>query len=368
MSGEGKILRNDNFIELNGKRYDALTGKLLGESPTPVTKQLIPERQSVRAMDSVVRVHTPKPKPPTSKQLVAHKPRKKRKSTGVVVRAHHPQPAKTLMRRAVHKPKTGLKPAIKTQTPSEIMAAPISAVTRKHSANSVNPTRSLRARQTPRHNNVQRFSPLTDVRNRSLSAHPARRPASSIAPTAGSTPAAHKSRPHQDMFEAAIAHAKSHEQPAHKSRTHKKHRRLAGTLAAVGALLILGGFFTYLSLPRLELRIASLSAGFSAQMPGYNPTGYKLTNVEHKHGAVTLSFRSGDGSYQITQQASNWNSQTLGDSIGVASADNETVESKGRIIYVYDGAASWVDRGIRYDITGNAYLSKSDIVDIATSL
>jgi hypothetical protein len=46
------------------------------------------------------------------------------------------------------------------------------------------------------------------------------------------------------------------------------------------------------------------------------------------------------------------------------------VQKNGQTIYVYgNGAnAAWVNSGIRYDVTGNAQLSKDEIATIATSL
>lgn len=343
---------NDNIIELNGKRYDALTGKLLGKSTSPIAATL---PQVPRSMDGVVRAA---PKNIEHARPVSH-PAKKRAS-GAIVAAHRPQGAKTLMRRAVNKPKATLKPAIKTQIPSEIKAAPIATIARKHSASHVDAGRSSRAKQTPKHQGIARFTPATAVRTLPASSHQATK----------TMPAHTTSTPvHKDIFEKAIASAHSHEQPAPKVPKHrKKHRRVAGTLAGIGAFLILGGFLAYLNLPHIELKVASLSAGFSAHMPGYKPTGYQLTNVQQQRGTITLSFRSGSSGYQITQQTSNWNSQTLQDDI-IAAANHETIEKNGRIIYVYDNVASWVNGGIRYDlVNNNANLSKDDIAQIAASM
>lgn len=106
-------------------------------------------------------------------------------------------------------------------------------------------------------------------------------------------------------------------------------------------------------------------------MPSYTPTGYALNGgVSHSGGTISLSFRSGDSSYTITQQSSNWNSQTLLDNTLALGGSHETIEKNGQTIYVYDNGtrAAWVNGGVRYDITGNAQLSTDDIVAIATSL
>ena len=106
-------------------------------------------------------------------------------------------------------------------------------------------------------------------------------------------------------------------------------------------------------------------------MPSYTPTGYALSGrVKHAGGTISLRFTSGDSSYTITQQASNWSSQTLLDNTLALSGAHQTVQKNGETIYMYgDGAsAAWVNGGVRYDMAGNAALSSDEIVAIATSL
>lgn len=367
---EGKKLRQNNVIELNGKRYDALTGKLLGKGSAPVIEPLAPAltQPPIRSVDGLMPKHAattalhPVPVPAT---------KNRRQHASHTVKAHQPQRASTLMRRAVHKPGTTPKPAIKTQTPHEIAAAPVAAITQKHSVAQINPIRVERAHQTPKHRAVHRFNHSAAQNGPSMAVIQPHIPsaAHTTAPIPyRSSPAPKPPRHSRDIFEEAIARAQSHEQPAPKAPKHrKKHGRLAGTLAGIAAFLVLGGFLAYLNMPGIELRVASFQAGFTAQLPSYSPTGYKLANIENKHGIIGLSFRSGESTYQITQQPSNWNSQTLRDDL-IATADHEPVESHGRIIYIYGNSASWVNSGVRYDITGNAHLTKADIVDIATSM
>jgi len=170
-----------------------------------------------------------------------------------------------------------------------------------------------------------------------------------------------------------MARATSHEQPAHKVRHRRSgKRRLANTLAIIAAFLVIGGFIGYLNLPAIELRVASVRAGFGASLPTYSPTGYALKDgVRQTGGIVSLTFRSGESQYQITQQSSDWNSQTLLDNTLALNGKHETIQKNGQTIYIYknDGTnAAWVSGGVRYDIIGNAELSKDEIAAIATSL
>jgi hypothetical protein len=358
---------NDNFIEFNGKRYDAITGKLLGKSRTEIVEPLAAPVVSVRRnIDGVVRHHDvrrdtmPVAAPQTTAKLDHVKAH--RSPPANTAKAHRPQPAKTLMRRAVHKPSTTMKPAIKPQAPAEVtvMAKPISAVALKHSVAQVDPARKHRASQATKSHAVQRFAPhvvhpqLAPV---VVPQHHAPKPAVHAPVSAHTKP---------DIFQAAIARASSHEQPKIRAK-HHKGRRTAGILAGLTVLLVLGGVIGYLNINNIKLKVASVQAGFSAQLPSYQPTGYVLGAVTTNSGNVSLNFRSGEKHYQLTQQPTNWNSQTLGDEI-IASAGAKTIESHGRIIYIYDNTASWVSGGVRYDLTGNAELDEDDIAAIAASM
>jgi hypothetical protein len=373
-----------NVIELNGKRYDAITGAYLGKAnviPKHITEQYI----HGRVVDGFVRPSRPAPKPqasPAEAKPKAAQPMERKTMADVAARQHpsrtpvhvkHHQPEKstTLMRRAIKKPEFSLKPAIKTQAPAEIMAKPASAIAHKRSAYGVDPVRHQRAAEVNRHHAVRHFGHPT------VHAVSATVPVIPVRPTppvvAVRQPAPAPTKHHADIFEAAIAHATSHEQPAHKHRKHRSTRRkFVNALAVVGTFLVIGGFVGYLNLPQLQLRVASVQAGFGASMPGYAPTGFALQDgVERSGSTVTLSFRSGDQAFRITQQPSNWNSQTLLDNTLALSDKYETVQKNGQTIYLYqnDGTnAAWVNGGVRYDLTGNADLSKQEIADIATSM
>lgn len=280
------------------------------------------------------------------------------------------------MRTVVHKPEFHLKPLIKPQAPAEIAAAPASTLARKPSVAQVDPQRLERAKSTAKHARVKRFHAFSFGLSPGSSAVPAQHMSASLPvipvqpQPATPAPLTHHAAPVQpaDIFERAIHRARSHEQqPIRRPRT---RRRLTGVMAAVAAFLILGGFVTYLNLPTLKLQVASVEAGFHASMPGFRPTGYALQSISHDGGTVTLRFVSGDSSYQITQQSSNWDSQSLLDNTLALSGPHETIERAGRTIYIYgDGAnASWVTGNVRYDITGDASLSADELADIAASM
>lgn len=345
----------DNVIEINGNRYDAITGGLVSKKRPA---KPVAAKKTGKTIDGVVKAKV------DIKSSVVGRPVR---THGHHITAHHPEHSKTLVRRTVHKPEGHLKPAIKTQAPAEIMASPESTIVRKHSVAHVDVARLDRSKQVAKHHRISHFtaSPV-HAQSFSLPVETAVIPVQVPPPLPTLTH--HRTRA-TDMFERAIAHAESHKQPAHKHKQSKRHHITNG-LAVVAVFLAIAGFITYLNLPSINVRIASMQAGFSASMPGYSPVGYVQNGgVKHETGRVTLGFRSGESSYQITQQPSSWNSQTLLENTVALSGDYQTLVSKGRTIYVYNGHnASWVDGGIRYDITGNAELSNGDITAIADSL
>jgi hypothetical protein len=395
----------DNIIELNGKRYDAVTGAFLGESRI----KTMPSARGTQAhrgrvIDGFVRpnkaatsltpaIAKPAQPPKTSSSQVRHKSVAGKKMdiqrAPQLVKAHQPERSKTLMRHAVSKPKTTIKPAIKTTAPTEMMARPTSTLAKplekKLSVAQVNPVRLARAKQVAKSHHIRRFSrQQAEHQPRATVAAPVVRAAaprtqSTVQTThAAATPVtAHvaQTAPQQnaaDIFEAALAHAISHEQlPQQHTKRRRSHRRLVNTLAGIGAFLVIGGFITYLNMPAIELQVASVRAGFHAEIPGYRPTGYALDGgIKSSAGKISMSFRSGDSAYHITQEASDWNSATLLDQKAEEQgAPAQTIQSKGRIIYIYDdNNATWVNGGVRYEISGNATLDEDELVSLATSM
>jgi hypothetical protein len=419
LEGDRKNVGQKNVIELNGKKYDALTGALLGESrikATSASRAAIPHRG--QAIDGFVKHNSSQPaatiiKPQTNvPQKPVATPRNSQPVTSgknmdirrvaspkSTIKAHQPERPKTLMRHVVKKPQVAMKPSMKTATPSEVMAAPKSTIARplekKLSASSVNPFRLARSRQVAKSHHIRRFEqdrqPIPHVAAAVATTRPdqsAVRPVrqdftgpqviiqqKSAVPqrTAGPAAAAAKQQSAGDIFEAALAHATSHEQktPLHAKHRSSRRRRFVNVMAGIGAFLLIGGFTAYMNMTNIEMRVASMRAGFHAQMPNYQPTGYALDGgIESSEGRVAMNFRSGNSQYTVTQEASDWNSTTLLDQTSAQRGEpSQTIQNKGRTIYIYDESnATWVNGGVRYQVSGNAPLDPDELVSLATSM
>lgn len=400
----------NTIIEINGKRYDARSGELLGEGTKTTVHPANVQRRG-RAIDGMVKSSGATIKPTahnngvnTNHQAVKTVATLSAKGGTImepVRRQRKPgtpadrklEKSKTLMRHAVKKPVIAAKKPIKTQGASEIAAAPVSALTPslKKSAENVDERRLARAQRTGKSEHVRRFTsiqqnhPLSRQRP-SLQQTEVRRaaPVQTAAPrhVAGTTApghnTAHNTQPPRsqhhtprqaDLFEAAIANAKAHEQPQHKVKR-KTSSKILNVTAGLAAFLVLAGFVAYLNMSAIEVRVASVRAGFSAQLPSYAPTGYeRVGGIKAQQGVVAATYRSGSSSYTLQQQTSDWDSQTLYDNvIAMADEKSETLSGQGRTVYVYGNKAAWVDGGVLYSMQTAGDISKDEILSIATSM
>ena len=396
------------YVEINGKRYDARSGKLLRtvDAAKPAVKAPAkPIRHHGRhhgsatsaaptAIKAAKTVQKPavtakaKIKAPT--KAAASKPRSDiKRQPGKVAARHARQQAQTLMRRSVLRPSGSakpvpLKPAQSLVVRSEIRrSSEVPSAQPKVSASSVEPSRVERAQSTPKSPAVSRYGkPLRfqDV----AAAKPQPQQAAQPSPNANvSAPAKTNS---QAFFERAIASAK----PTPAKNGAKKHKKsLAQRLtasfqrqksvfvvaASASAIVIIGAFALVANMNNIELKVAGIRAGIATHMPQYQPSGFdKNANVAYAPGKVTLSFFASDQSgrsYQLSQEKSDWNSTSLYDSlIAVTNEPYQTVQQRGNIIYLYgDSKAAWVTGGTLYQINGNAAdLSSDELLRIADSV
>lgn len=317
-------------IEINGKKYDAATGRLLNHSPG----------QAVN-VDGIV-----KPSASHKKQAARthHKSHQVSKS---------PQRSKTLMREYVkkptHTPKTGEE--------STVVQPKLGA----HSNQRID-----RAKNTEKSPHIARFA---DAHRKKIVKH---RPGLVVKEPEANL-AQQKLEPLVEQFEDAIQNASSHlEEYIEERLKFNASRKFAYALASLGVLVIVGAL-AYQFIPEAKVKVASHKAGFAADIPNYSPAGYGLSGkVEAASGEVALAYKSrtDDNGFKITQTPTSWNSQSLLGNFLVSSGKQyESFESAGKTVYIYDGSnATWVDGGIWYKLEGNATLASDQILKIVNSL
>lgn len=177
----------------------------------------------------------------------------------------------------------------------------------------------------------------------------------------------------QEAIDESLASAPSHSANHHQVKTKKRYPRVLSIASASLALLLLGGYFTYLNMPSLSVRVAAAQAGVNASYPSYHPDGYSLNGpVAYSQGEVMMKFASTTGpqSFTVAQTKSNWDSSAvLENYVKSKAGDNYiTYDEHGLTIYTFGGNAAWVNGGILYTISGDAPLSGDQIRHIATSM
>lgn len=367
-----------NVIEINGRKYDAATGKLLG-SDAAAKHQKAATSHAV-SVDGMVGRKKPAPSRVSTPKVAS-------KSV---------QRSQTLMRTAVKKPqpKTSAKPTS------------ISGITKSHLG--VSRQRLQSATSTQRSPLVTHFGGPEQSRNntvvKKIQHMPVKKPEpaqhhtahSSAVHTAKSseshavlktdsahTPVVHKQRnaAAAKMIEAALANATAHEQPLHQKtrRRHKIAHRLGVSARAIAisstvlAGVLLGGFFAIQNVPNLSMRVAAARAGFDATMPGYSPSGFGFKGpINYSPGQVVISFKSATDNreYELTQRASNWNSDALlANFVAVNGQQYQAYKDRGRTLFIYGKSnATWVDNGIWYQIEGESQMTTDQIIRVAASM
>lgn len=164
--------------------------------------------------------------------------------------------------------------------------------------------------------------------------------------------------------------------PAKKTRKPsllKRQPRGVSLVAASFAVMVLGGYLTYLNMPGLSVRVAAAQAGVAASFPDYRPDGYRFNGpVAYAPGQVAINFAANGGTtkYTVTEQKSSWDSQAVYDNIVSKTGDEDYVTNsqQGLTIYTFGGNAAWVNKGVLYTIKGDAPLDNEQLLRIAASL
>lgn len=369
---------NKNYIVLNGKHYDAVTGALIkpAANHSQATHTRISHKDTAKAPLSRTHVaETAAVRPAKNAQKAAA-----RAAHGGPKKLHSrkPEQPKTLMRHIVKKPAHSQHPSVKQAYPLQKTG---SKITPKTTVKSINSTRARRAQDIHKSKHVTRFATAGSIavptKIQPITLKPAPDHNTTNHAVSKPTQHTHKTKSPQEkkteLLEKALANAKSHEEPAPKiKRSKSKPHRFASSLAGLTAVLVVVGFVAYMNKASVELQVASVQAGFQASLPNYTPAGYERQPAKSKDGKVAISFLSptANNNFTLTQESSSWDSQTLFDSV-VAQGNTtyQTIQSNGRTIYLYGGdKAAWVDGGILYKVDGTAKLDSDQVISLATSM
>lgn len=352
------IVGNQHVIELNGKRYDAMTGEIItADPPRKTAKQGLHRTTKAASIDGFTK----------TKKTPAQYPARHANQVAV----HKVEKSKTLMRKTVAKP----KPAKSTVTSSAV------SKTLDVQKPVINQKRLEHAKTVPKSTAITRFSVSSAAAaaatssKASLRKQPVtKKSATHTAPT--KTPTAH-----DDLVSRALSSAvMTATMPLKKDkRSVRIARRLHLTPRQVSvggftlAFILVIGFFAYQNSTNISMRIASSRAGMHGNLPSYQPAGFTVAGgIAYSPGQITIPYKStsDNRNFRISQNVSEWNSQALLDNYVAANhPTNQTIQDRGKTIYLYDGSnATWVDGGIWYRIEGDSQLNSSQLLNIAASL
>lgn len=331
--GVGKREMNKQTVTIGGIAYDPHTGMRLEEQPKPhatVTKSHALHKKPQGRAHTLSRAHVRKPVkpsialPPKVVDTMTRSPQIRKFATDI-----HVRPSKRLDAVA---PKTDIAP---TKHPVVEHAKAVHV-----------------AQHTPQHHSI-------------------------VAAPAAPAPKPHHETPGKSSKEIkhhAIEKALHNAKPA-KVKKHSvlKHSRFASVASGSLAIVLLAGYFTYINLPNISVRVAAAQAGIAATYPSYHPAGYSLKGpVSYSSGQVGMEFASNTSSegFKLTQAKSTWDSSALlTNYVEQAShGDYSTYTNNGLTIYVYGNTAAWVNGGILHTISGDAPLSSDQVQKIAVSM
>lgn len=335
------------IVTVNGQKYDAVSGlPVAAKAPSaPATPEPATQKRSVERVSHTATPHTRTQRSTTLNRKFTQKPT----PTRMAISRHHPA-------RAVHH---DIKPATATERPAVAMSP-----------------------------SVRKFAPhpvgASQPAVRSMDIGPVVHPHVAKAHARSAAKQAHRETGHltkhvpaAEIKQQAVTKAVHEAAPAvakqHKEKFWQQKQRLTGIIAATFAIVLLGGYFTYLNMPNLSVRVAAAQAGIDASYPDYRPDGYALNGpVTYSDGRVSMNFKSNgsDTSFTVNQSKSSWNSDAVLDNYVTPKAGDSYMPytERGLTIYTYDNNAAWVNGGILYTIEGDAPLSGDQIRQIATSL
>ena len=340
-------MASKNYVVINGRAYNTITGMVMDDIDVKETE--IKKEQSIsRRGTSVSNIHA------------AHV-----QKSSTLNRRHVKMPQRTPLAAKPQKARVDVKQHIavkKFSTP--IVSKPVPqkiAINRPAEAHPV----TRRAQQRP-------LSVNTKLRKERQPLAMNNNPLVAVAPQKIEKPVAKTA--HQ-LKNEAIEKALSNEIISNKKARRRQKKggalRWLNTFSVGFAVMLLGGYLTYLSMPNISIKMAAVQSGIDAKYPGYKPDGYALNGpIKFKSGEVSMKYAYADGSsgYTITQQKSGWNSSAVKEFFSEKHKNPNTTMIDGLTIYSGGKEAAWVNGGILYQISGDANLSSSQIEKIATSL
>lgn len=147
--------------------------------------------------------------------------------------------------------------------------------------------------------------------------------------------------------------------------------RLTLMITCTATATIALAYFINTASNEVPLSKAASYSGIKATYPKV-PSNYQLLDVASSSGKITMNFKSEDGSFSLTEESTNWDSDALLNNYikeNYTTDEYSVVLEQGLTIYMGDKWETWVNSGVWYKLnikTGS--LTKKQLKTIATSL
>lgn len=388
-------------IAINGRHYDALTGKVIksSDSNSDAKNRLHNSSKKAKSIDGFIRA-VPHDKSSIKSTKLNLSTRLNRSTHSIAPNAKRvTEHSKTLMRNAVTKPRIKKHAKPKTHQITHQIQQPKAARQRvEHLINrglvAANPAKvkiTERANAIKKSELIGKFSELATPANPPITPDP-----TTIQTTANSEVhlknleqlAKIETDPEsEDEFtQAALNISDSHHSSAIKEK--RFYEKIADklnisvlTLAIASACLlviVVGIVLLSLFMPQIDIYLANNKTGIHGVLPSYKPSGFSIKKISYTtsasgSGSITISYQSNSDtrSYKISEVASTWDNQALLQSVVTPDVGSnfKSFSSNGRLIYDYNGnnTAVWIGPNVYFNLTNNANLTPNQILQIANS-
>lgn len=363
-----------NTIHINGKVYDAKTGIIIDNKPSSQPHKITitdvaPQKQITNSPAPKTTTVAPKQKIVTTPEPQIARSNSDHRKT----HAYHVKPKKslTINRRIVKAPTLATiaipeavkKPSIPTRSTAQV---------RVNRANNINQSHHISKFHRPQtqQKTSAEISPVPVTAKKNLETKPEninqnKNPKSGVI---------HSSLAHKIVAESVIQPDEHTKLTKKSKRRHILNNHFSKYASGLAVVLVLGAYVAYLNIPSISMKVAANRAGFSANLPGYTPSGYSLQNpIVHSPGQVAINFKSNtdERKFSLTQQPTNWDSAALLENVVTKNNPNYlTYQDRGLTIYIFDGSsAAWVNDGKMYQVNGEgSSLDADQLLKIATSV
>jgi len=368
-------VQDQKIIILNGRKYDALTGKPIGGSLSDI---IAPEK-SDHAKQIFSPANSSKPRfiddfAPKLNHVSPHLPVKFSEGTKEPQQHahHHAQnikrelaKSKTLMRKPLKKPMLGSSSIVHPTKKTPYMDRGNPVLSRSNYTDSfrhsvINRSQEIKQKATEAIATISASPPITatNIHDRNIKKI--------------------ESTSEDQLFQQAVTTAVSETVKTKKKK--KKLFRIRNLYILSGVILFLailatsGWYFKY----NLELDYANLKTGMHGSYPKYVPLGYKIDKFSFSKSSGTPSinfqYHPSDGllpnNLYISETSSTLdNGGLVQTDIGPVSGEKYTTLSvNGLSVYHYNNQYAWLNAGILYILTNQTGLTQSTVLKIINSI